>query len=243
MGTHSKELALCFMPTLLPDELLYSLLGRLAAINVLGPSKRRMYQLFGSKNVIPSRDLPTQLQLLHYRLGPNSPWESAAELIETGTIYPYHRPFFMPERHRSIEKIMLFGGGKGLKSLMGRLANRFGANPRLRHCSLCVQSDIATYGAPYWHRAHQLPGIISCYKHQINLVPHDELLAGSDKQRLILAPCHDVPSVVQQSDAPQVAFANLSRDLLEARMPAQVVHVNYLGRSASIILAGEARRL
>jgi hypothetical protein len=210
------------MPPLLPNELLYSFLGRVAILNNLGPPKRCLQQLFGSSNIIPSPDLPTRLQALQERLGDSSPFTSANELIEVGTLYSYHRPFLSPDRADTITRLLLRGGAKGLKALLGRLANRFGANPDLRFCAQCVQQDIATHGIPYWHRSHQLPGVTACPEHEIILLVQEAPGIVKDKQRFILPPSQSYGRSHQQAaPAQQVAFSILSNALLNSRLMAQ----------------------
>lgn len=219
--TQTRSLRICFMPELLPDELLYSLIGRLTTINALGTPKVRMEQLFGTKDVIPSVDLPSLVDSLQRRLAANSPWRSSSELIDTATIYPYHRPFLTPVRHKVIEKILLGRSGKALKVFMGRVANRFGAAPFLRYCPACTSADIASHGVPYWHRAHQLPGVMWCYLHAVKLVNHVGSVPATDKQRLILAPASTaLDNETVEQNPKQIEFAILSRDLLTAGLPA-----------------------
>lgn len=214
-------LFISYMPQLLPDELLYSLLGRLVGYNALGGPRVCLELLFGSKDVIPSIDLPTLIESLHHRLGSLSPCASADGIIDTGTIYPYHRPFLTIERHEAIRQILLRGGGKGLKTLLGRVANRFGANLPLQYCQECNEESIARHGVPYWRKSHQLPGVKCCATHRIDLISHTRPSSSTDRQRLIL-PTH---TAVRQpfrisSCSQQVNFSVLSRDLLEAGLPA-----------------------
>lgn len=219
--TQTPRLSISFMPELLPDELLYSLIGRLTSANVLGTPKARIEKLFGTKDAVPSVDLPCLVNSLQRRLGENSPWRSSSELIETATIYPYHRPFLTPLRHKLIEKILLNGNGKALKVSMGRVANRFGAAPPLRYCPICINEDIANHGVSYWHRAHQLPGVTSCYLHAVKLLNHFGFAPTTDKRRLLLAPSESPSnSLICEQEPQQVEFAILSRELLTAGLPA-----------------------
>ena len=41
---------------------------------------------------------------------------------------------------------------------------------RFRWCAVCVMNDEATFGVPYFHRNHQLPGVFYCDKHQEPLI-------------------------------------------------------------------------
>jgi uncharacterized C2H2 Zn-finger protein len=39
----------------------------------------------------------------------------------------------------------------------------------LRYCPDCTREDISIYGEAYWHRTHQLPGMVYCTKHFVRL--------------------------------------------------------------------------
>lgn len=214
-----------YMPSLLPDELLYSWLARLVAYNQLGNPRKYLELLFGTKDVIPGVDLPTLLEPLQLRLGLFSPCMSADELIDAGTLYPYHRPFLTIARHEAVRHILLFGGGKGLKTLLGRVANRFGANPPLQYCVACFAENVACHGAPYWHRSHQLPGVKCCATHGIDLVTHIFPGRLTDRQRFILPPGKPNGATFRPtSNIHQLQFSILSRDLLHADLPALEAH-------------------
>jgi transposase len=207
---------------MLPDELLYSLLGWIVTLNALKFPREYLVQVFGTKHVVPCVDLPTHLESLHVRLGSFSPTDSAEQLIEKGTIYPYHRPFLTLAHHEAVQHILLHGPGIGLKTLMGRVANRFGASPPLRYCPACIEEDIALCERPYWRRSHQLPGVTCCTKHHLNLVVHVLPSTLTDKQRFVLPPVNLSPSMKRvASGTQQLRFAELSQSLLEAGLLAQ----------------------
>jgi hypothetical protein len=209
-----------FMPELLPDELLYSFIGRMSAMNALGNMRERMRLLFGDKNTIAVIDLPTRLEYLQKALGRLSPWGSALDMITQATIYPYHRPFLTENRHVAIAEILLSGRGKSLKTLLGRVANRFGAAPTLRFCPACLTADIHRYGVPYWHRTHQLPGVTACPTHKLNLIIYSKNYQHIDRQRIILAPGAWAVELSAAVPSPtQLAFAALSKELMEAGLP------------------------
>ena len=220
MHPGTKRLLIPYVPALLPDELLYSWLGRLVAYNALGDPRAYLELLFGTKNVIPGIDLPTLLEALHRRLGCFSPCNSADDLIDATTVYPYHRPFLTVERHHAVRQILLFGGGKGLKTLLGRVANRFGANPPLRFCGACIEDDVARFGAPCWHMSHQLPGVTCCSAHGFDLIVFVSPNIFTDKQRICLPPAAtDFCFPPVHSGQSQIRFAEISAALLRAQLP------------------------
>lgn len=43
-------------------------------------------------------------------------------------------------------------------------------------CPTCIMHDVKKYGIPYWHNKHQLPSVVTCYKHnQILVKPKDNV--------------------------------------------------------------------
>ncbi|MFZ4288159.1 TnsD family Tn7-like transposition protein [Variovorax sp. HJSM1_2] len=213
--------SLQFAPALLPDELLYSWVGRAAMLNVLGPPRTLVKTLFGAEKLIPVVDLPTRLEPFHQRLGVFSPCGSIEELIDRGTLYPYHRPFIDPARHAQVMHSIFFGGGQGLKTLLGRVANRFGANPPLRYCHRCLLTDLEQWGCCFWHASHQLPGVRCCPVHGDVLTTGASTSSLPQRQRITLPPTADQKATLERATAQQMRFASLSKQLLEARLPAQ----------------------
>lgn len=238
-----KSAHISYVPELLPDELIYSWIGRLISVNALGCPKDCLEQLFGNRYVIPSIDLPTLLTDLQKNLGNNSPFNSAAQLLKAGTLYPYHRPFLTRERDQSIRKIMFHTDGKGLKMLMGRVANRFGANPPLRFCDICVKEDTKIFGTPYWKRHHQLPGVNCCLKHRIHLEKYISPDLIVDRQHYILPPYLQSHEKSANTSTSQLDFAVLSKDLLHADLPSITPEIRKHIYSEAVIATGCYSRL
>lgn len=211
---------ICYLPVVLPDEVLYSYIARVAACNALGDPRARLQILFGTKDIIPCADFPTQLASLYHRLDGAALFSSIENLIETRTLYPYHRPFLVLERHDQALHVILQGHGKGLKTVLGRVANRFGASPPLRYCHICHREDVKHHGAPYWHRSHQLPGVTCCAIHCNDLRALEPFSKLSDRQQLLLPPGVPAPCTQEHSSAAQFQFSILSKNLLEAGLPA-----------------------
>lgn len=49
--------------------------------------------------------------------------------------------------------------------LLGLSRSRFAAVHPLKVCLSCMRADQLEFGVAYWHRAHQLPGVVCCPKH------------------------------------------------------------------------------
>ena len=48
----------------------------------------------------------------------------------------------------------------------------------LKFCPACFENDISRYGEAYWHRTHQIPGILVCLEHKTLL--HESLVSFQD---------------------------------------------------------------
>ena len=208
-----QVLNLGYFPALLVDELLCSYLARLAAFNGLGTT--RFYEYFiGRPGTLPITDLPANLTSLQKRLDQNSPFDSVIDMILRATIYPYHRVFLSPERNQAVMKALRRGHRNNPKATLGRLANRFGANPTLRFCPVCVQDDYKSLGSPYWRRTHQLPGVVACPHHGCCLQVLDSAFGIVHRTQLLLPPLGTSDFDLSPASPIQQEFATLSSQLL-----------------------------
>ncbi len=214
---------IAYAPELLPDELFYSWLARLAQLNAIGSPRECLMRIFGINSIVPSVDLPTRLLAAQQQMGDCSPFETLDDLLEVGTLLPYHRPFLNPAAYSRVREILVHGDGKGLKVVMGRVANRFGANPPLRSCPACLTESVTRHGCFYWMRRHQLPGVSHCSIHAIPLQALP-LEARTHRQRLVLPVAVGQTPVRITSGAGQVRFAELSEELVSEAMPALDPH-------------------
>ena len=209
---------IAYAPDLLPDELLYSWMARVAAHNAMGTPRDVLEQIFGCRTLVPSVDLPTRLLAMAHQLGGWLPFASLDELLEAATLFPYHRPFLTEATCSRVRQNLLHGDGRGLKTLMGRVANRFGAHPALRSCPACLTESWSRSGSMYWMRRHQLPGVNCCAIHGI-LLQGMPLQARAHRQRLLLPSATRGAQHAIQADARQLRLAELSQDLVEAALP------------------------
>lgn len=217
-GSSEFGAGIACVPALLPDELLYSWLARLAVLNAMGAPRDVLQAFFGCRSLIPSVDLPTRLQAMAQRLGGQLPFATIDQLLEEGTLLAYHRPFLSEANSSQVRHRLLHGDGKGLKTLMGRVANRFGANPALRSCPCCLADSWSRHGSMYWIRRHQLPGVNCCTIHGV-VLQITPLQARTHRQRLLLPTPTPETQLVARADPRQLRFAQLSQDLVEASLP------------------------
>ena len=165
---------LSFFPLPYPDELLYSLLARYQIRSGDTSPKRIQQELFSSSTVIAVADLPSHLNALVAKLPSDFGW-SAEHFIQNHTLFPYYQPFLSRDRAHRIQASMKADNGGNIHTRAGIMASSVKTPQFLRFCPDCLQDDLSQYGESYWHRLHQIPGVLLCPAHgqplQDSLIP------------------------------------------------------------------------
>lgn len=147
------------------DELLYSAISRYHFYSCNIDCKDTLEELFQNRNVIPSIEIGSHLNILSKQIGANC---SVQDLLLKHTIYPFYAPFLSQNRQLEILKDVQ-NDGKGLYTRLGMVAGSICKKNGLFYCPICAQEDIKKYGEPFIHREHQLQGINLCAHHHIQL--------------------------------------------------------------------------
>lgn len=245
------ELKFHFFPTAFPDETLHSVLSRYARL--CGGSSRKA--AFAGERAAASF---TQNVATPSRLGdlvealPCGARFSVPQIIARHTLLPYYAPFLTSIQLQQAQASMA-GEGKGLMLKLGINASRIEWASRTRFCSECVEEDIRRVGAAYWHRAHQLPGVLVCPNHGTLLKVVDPSWSCRNSRQLNLPDDDGVQDHAIQLDAAeetlprlrQIAGSSLQLLGLEpCSLPAGVVRAFLLQGAADMDLTfGIAHRL
>ncbi|WP_084380379.1 TnsD family Tn7-like transposition protein [Sutcliffiella cohnii] len=159
-------------PFLYKDELMYSILARYHMYSGNENAKITMSETFGSSTLCAATTLPANLDQLTKRLPtPNS--YSTEELINNHTFLPYFAPFIPNERYQEIKLMMSESDGKSIYMKLGKTASTVKSPEYLRYCQGCVKEERVLYGECYWHRLHQVEGVVVCPKHGYYLIESD----------------------------------------------------------------------
>lgn len=152
-----------------PDELLYSVCARYAE-RVNYPNKHMAIKdLFGKRGLSAIVDFPTRLEYL-LSVIPHHNY-STDEIINKNTLFPFYESFLFRERALEIRKEMKSITANHLKTRLATNIYQVKMPEFLRFCPLCLVKDKKLYGETYWHRIHQLAGILVCPEHKCFL--HD----------------------------------------------------------------------
>lgn len=160
---------LAHFPHPYPDELLYSVLARYHIRSGNQSPKMTLLDVFGVSSITAVVDLPSNIDNLVANLPIGSKYTSEY-LIYNHTLYPYYAPFLPLERAQAVLSSMQKDNGGAIHTSIGIMASTVPSTSYLRFCPLCQDRDIIQYGESYWHRAHNLPGVLVCSEHGISLV-------------------------------------------------------------------------
>lgn len=161
---------LSFFPTLYPDELLYSTLARYHIRSGNKSFKQTDLELFGySSQQICKITLNNNLNYLVKNL-PFRSQQTVENLLQNHTLYPFYATFLTPQEAWLLKNSMSKKLSCSILDVAKVATNSSGdAKKFLKFCPDCLEKDTQKYGEPYWHRIHQVPGILVCPIHGVLL--------------------------------------------------------------------------
>ena len=142
----------------LPDEIVTSYLGRLMRVNALK----------GEKESLQFMSHALGLPQANQKMRPTVPILSAMAGMNVDQFVRQHT--LIPLR-RGITSYLEYveHGGAGCEGVVRHTGVR-NLREGLYSCPACVKSDVMSIGQSYWRRAHQIPGVAWCVKHDEPLV-------------------------------------------------------------------------
>lgn len=154
-----------YLPAPYEDELLYSVVARYCS-QALQRVHKLSCILFGKCFVILRADLPCSLATVAART--RYCWGLSAEtILRRQTLFPYYEPF-LPQSTSEARKQALISGE--CRCTIGTRAYRVNPPEFLCICEQCAEKDRQKLAETYWHRVHQLPGVLVCPNHGTPLV-------------------------------------------------------------------------
>ncbi|MBD2413795.1 hypothetical protein FACHB389_19825 [Nostoc calcicola FACHB-389] len=171
---------LSFFPALYPDELLYSTLARYHIRSGNKSFKQTDLELFGySSQQVCKITLTNNLNYLVINL-PLGSQQTVDNLLQNHTLYPFYATFLMPQEAWLLKNSMSKKLSGSILDIV-KVATNFSGDSKkfLKFCPECLEKDTQKYGEPYWHRIHQVPGILVCPTHSVVL--HDSSVGVESK--------------------------------------------------------------
>ncbi len=204
-----------FFPTPYPDELLYSVLARYYAWSANVSPKVALQELFGRTTAIATFDLPSQLENLVENL-PFGSKHTVESLIRQHTLYPLYAPFLAPDRSKAVFDSMRGHFSGDIHTRTGIMASSVPQINFFRFCPVCLREDTERHGEPYWHRAHQIAGVLVCPIHQVRLQNSRVKIQGDNRHEFYAADaenCIFKPAIVNYTKATLDKLAFLAYDV------------------------------
>lgn len=172
-----------FFPEPYDDELLFSILARYHLMSGNRSYKSTLTDLFQIDNIRGVVDLPSHLNRLSTTIQCGV-FHSPLDIVENHTLFPYYGPFLGDQIAHAVLQSMIGDDGRSVRTQSGIVAGGVSTPEYLRFCAQCRSEDEKRWGQPYWHRVHQIPGVLMCPNHATPLqdsVIHYTLRASIQK--------------------------------------------------------------
>lgn len=155
------------IPTIHPDETLYSWCARYHRISGSVSAITTSLRLFGSKTGGFVVDFPGRIK--HFSEVTASILGSPEQLINSHTLYTLYAAFRPKQTMAKVESLMLGSNVERVKFILGLPASRAATSHPLKFCPRCVHEELIEHGIAKWWREHQWPSVWFCPRHQTTL--------------------------------------------------------------------------
>ncbi|WP_057767788.1 TnsD family Tn7-like transposition protein [Cytobacillus praedii] len=156
-----------YFPPIFQDELLYSVFARYHQRSGNVTYKESLFDLFNKSTTSAISDFPGDISVLCENIGFEK--LNPLHLINNHTLLPYYLHFIREDHGNKIKHQMVNDNSTAISVTLGLAASKIKETNFFRFCISCFNEEIAIYGEPYWHRTHQLPGVVICPKHKETL--------------------------------------------------------------------------
>lgn len=157
---------IAYMPTIYPDELVYSWFCRYYVHSGCFSHKTALQELYCKKSDNPSKEFIGNLN--KEAMGQIDEIYSLDKLVLDHTMYPQYARF-IPVAEKK-EALYRLGHNSCDVHYLFPVLPRNDGERYLRFCPLCVKEDRETYGEAYWHRKHQIRNMCICTRHKCRLM-------------------------------------------------------------------------
>jgi hypothetical protein len=157
-----------YFPRPYPEELLYSVLGRLQ-IHIAEHSPKRLMSLaFSNPSASATPNLPYRLATLLANVADILELD-AGHLITHHTLAPYYAAYRSSDAKLRLRDELLGSVAPYTHLKLGLAASMVRRPGGMQFCPACWDACEQQYGEPCWLRVHQLPGVLLCPSHETPL--------------------------------------------------------------------------
>ena len=148
-----------------PDETLCSFLSRQVMASGFPSCRVAQQSLWGNHNLQLNTNFPSLIPWISDNFGIHP-----VELLDNHTCLNYFKPYLGQSKYELVKQALLTGDVEFVQKWLGITSNRVKESGSLYYCPECVNDDLEQYGVAYWHRTHQLHGLITCPAHAQQLL-------------------------------------------------------------------------
>lgn len=201
-----------YIPIIIPleeDEILYSYIMRLAEANAFQDIRGLLAAYaWTNEDVLDKRAKRIKRDSFNY-LGQFyealNPPLSVDELFLKTTLYTGISPFINRAQQTNIVNLVFRRNARDI------LVNTYDWIKNLKCCPMCMEEEKQKKGYFYFHREHQMPAVVSCYKHQCALKVCKNSFGTEIKQPNLVDISEDTNEVT-------IGYAKYVKDILEANL-------------------------
>lgn len=155
-----------YLPTIYPDELVYSWFCRYYVHLGCFSHKMALQELYCKKSDYLSKEFIGNLN--NEAMEQIDEIYSLDKLVLDHTMYPQYGRFIpLAEKKEALYRL---GHNSCDVHYLFPVLPRNEGERYLRFCPLCVKEDRETYGEAYWHRKHQIRNMSICTRHKCRLI-------------------------------------------------------------------------
>ena len=147
-----------------PDETISSFLIRHIKFGAYPHPRVTQKMLWGNDNYQINTSFPSLI-----------PWVGdnfeicTTMLVDSHTSLNYFRPFLSLSKYTQVKQALVAGDTEFVHKWLGITSNRINDDANMYYCNKCIECDVSRYGVAYWHKAHQLYGVLFCPTHGCQL--------------------------------------------------------------------------
>jgi len=149
------------------DEILSSVFARYHLYSGNIAYENTLEELLGEKWLASFKMFPKGLSYLEDHIYNNN--YTADDFIYKNTFFPLYSVFLSKDKHTEVIDCMKYTGNDKIYIILGLTASKFDVRKNYKYCPLCLEEEVELYGEAYFHRIHQVPGVLVCEKHECKL--------------------------------------------------------------------------
>ena len=206
---------IAYMPTIYPDELVYSWFCRYYVHSGCFSHKMALQELYCKKSDYLNKEFIGNLN--HGAIEQIEKIYPMDELVLNHTMYPQYARFIPLEQKK--DALYRLGYEPCDVHHLFCVLPRNDGEQYLRFCPMCAREDREIYGEAYWHRKHQIRNVSICTKHKCRL--KESTVPAKSGQCFTFCPAESYignEEAVVESNSMMIQFASYLDSVFDAPM-------------------------